>query len=160
MRETLLTINAVWFLFGATIYCGVMWALRFFFYPSWSAMNTESVKDHFLVPIAAATRFFWVVVPLMLISGLVMVITAWGDAPAFVAALIALAGIIAIPAVGVVLIFPVNRIIKDGVADDAALVPLLQKWMRLNNIRWILATIMWGAAVWYIIAIGDFPHAV
>ena len=89
-----------------------------------------------------------------------MVITAWGDAPAFIAALIALLGIIAIPAVGVVLIFPVNKIIKDGVADEAALVPLLKKWMRLNNIRWILATVMWGAAVWYIIAIGDFPHAV
>ena len=70
MREALLTINVVWFLFGATIYCGVMWALRFFFYPSWTAMNRESVKDHFLVPIAAATRFFWVVVPLMLIAGL------------------------------------------------------------------------------------------
>ena len=77
-----------------------------------------------------------------------------------IAALIALLGIIAIPAVGVVLIFPVNKIIKDGVADEAALVPLLKKWMRLNNIRWILATVMWGAAVWYIIAIGDFPHAV
>ena len=36
MRETLLTINVVYFLFGATIYCGVMWSLRFFFYPSWS----------------------------------------------------------------------------------------------------------------------------
>ena len=47
MRETLLTINVVYFLFGATIYCGVMWSLRFFFYPSWSKMTVDNVQDHF-----------------------------------------------------------------------------------------------------------------
>ena len=79
MRETLLTINTVYFLFGATIYCGVMWALRFFFYPSWSKMTVDNVQDHFIIPTTAATRFFLVVVPLMFFSGIVMVITEWGD---------------------------------------------------------------------------------
>jgi hypothetical protein len=32
--------------------------------------------------------------------------------------------------------------------------------MMLNNIRWVTVTIMWGAAVWYIIAKGNFPDAV
>ena len=63
MRETLLTINVVYFLFGATIYCGVMWSFRFFFYPSWSKMTVDNVQDHFIVPTSAATRFFLVVVP-------------------------------------------------------------------------------------------------
>ena len=57
MRETLLTINVVYFLFGATIYCGVMWSLRFFFYPSWSKMTVDNVQDHFIIPTSAATRF-------------------------------------------------------------------------------------------------------
>ena len=69
MRETLLTINVVYFLFGATIYCGVMWSLRFFFYPSWSKMTVDNVQDHFIIPTSAATRFFLVVVPIMFFSG-------------------------------------------------------------------------------------------
>ncbi|MET0460218.1 MAG: hypothetical protein ABW195_13285 [Ilumatobacteraceae bacterium] len=160
MRETLLTINAVYFLFGATIYCGVMWSLRYFFYPSWSKMNVGNVQDHFIIPTTAATKFFLVVVPLMMFSALVMVITEWGEGQAFVAALVCLAGIIVSTYVGWIHIIPVNRTIKAGVADDAALVPLLRTWMRLNNIRWVTVTIMWGAAVWFIIAIGDFTSAV
>ena len=78
----------------------------------------------------------------------------------FVAALIALTGIIVSTYVGWIHIIPVNRTIKAGVADDTALVPLLRKWMQLNNIRWVTVTIMWGAAVWFIIAVGDFTSAV
>lgn len=160
MRETLLTINVVYFLFGATIYCGVMWSLRFFFYPSWSTMTVDNVQDHFIIPTSAATRFFLVVVPIMFFSGIVMVITEWGDGQTFVAVLIAFAGIVVSTYVGWIHIIPVNRIIKAGVADTETLVPLLQKWMMLNNIRWITVTIMWAATVWYIIAKGDFPDAV
>ncbi len=160
MRETLLTINVVYFLFGSTIYCGVMWSLRFFFYPSWSKMNVDNVQDHFIIPTSAATRFFLVIVPIMIFSGLVMVITEWGNGQTFVATIVALAGIIASTYVGWIHIIPVNRIIKAGVADTETLIPLLQKWMMLNNIRWVTVTIMWSATVWYIIAKGNFPQLV
>ena len=115
MRETLLTINVVYFLFGATIYCGVMWSLRFFFYPSWAKMTVDNVQEHFIVPTSAATRFFLVVVPIMFFSGIVMVITEWGDGQTFVATLIAFAGIVVSTYVGWIHIIPVNRIIKAGV---------------------------------------------
>ena len=78
----------------------------------------------------------------------------------FVATLIAFAGIVVSTYVGWIHIIPVNRTIKAGVASNEALVPLLKKWMMLNNIRWITVTIMWGAAVWYIIAKGNFTDAV
>ncbi len=116
MRETLLTINVVYFLFGATIYCGVMWSLRFFFYPSWSKMTVDNVQDHFIIPTSAATRFFLVVVPIMFFSGIVMVISEWGDGQTFVATLIAFAGIVVSTYVGWIHIIPVNRKIKAGVA--------------------------------------------
>jgi hypothetical protein len=128
-----------------------MWALRFFFYPSWSKMTVDNVQDHFIIPTTAATRFFLIVVPLMFFSGIVMVITE---------SLIAFAGIVVSTYVGWIHIIPVNRTIKAGVASNEALVPLLKKWMMLNNIRWITVTIMWGAAVWYIIAKGNFTDAV
>jgi hypothetical protein len=156
MRETLLTINTVYFLFGATIYCGVMWALRFFFYPSWSKMTVDNVHDHFIIPTSAATRFFLVVVPIMFFSGIVMVITEWGDGWTFVATLIAFAGIVVSTYVGWIHIIPVNRIIKAGVAetrrssaseevDDAEQHPLGHGHDHV------------GRGVWYIIAKGNFP---
>jgi hypothetical protein len=160
MRETLLTINVVYFLFGATIYCGVMWALQFFFYPSWRGMTVEAVQHHFVIPTDAATRFFTIVVPIMFFSGIVMVVTEWGEGWMFVATLLALAGIIVSTYIGQLYIIPVNKKIKAGVPDDETLVPLLKRWMMLNTIRWVTATVMWGATVWYIIAKGDFPDAV
>jgi len=136
-----------------------MWALRFFFYPSWQYMTLDTVHDHFIIPTTAATRFFLVVVPLMFVSGIVMVISEWGEGSTFVATIVALVGIIVSTYVGWIHIIPVNRTIAAGVPDQASLVVLLKRWMLLNNIRWITVTIMWGATVWYIIDKGDFVEA-
>jgi hypothetical protein len=159
MRQTLLTANAVYFLFGATIYCGVMWALHFFFYPSWTGMTVDTVQEHFVVPTSAATRFFLVVVPIMFFSGLVLIATEWANGGAFAAVIIAFLGICASTYVGWIHIIPINRRIKAGVADQAHLVPLLKRWMFLNDVRLVTVTIMWGAIVWYFIAKGDFIDA-
>lgn len=160
MKEILLTANAVYFLFGATIYVGIMWSLRYFFYPSWTAMTVDSVDDHFIVPTSAATRFFTVVVPLMLVSGLVMIVTEWGEGVAFASVVIAYLGILASTYVGQRYIIPVNRTIEAGVASDEELRPLLERWMTLNSIRWVTTTVMWLATVWYFVARGNFLEAV
>jgi hypothetical protein len=160
MTAALLTANAVYFLFGATIYCGVMWALRFFFYPSWTGMTLDNVHDHFVVPTTAATRFFLVVVPLMFASSIVLLVTEWGEGATFWATVIAFLGISVSTYVGWIHIIPVNRKIRDGAPDNATLAVLLKKWMFLNSIRWITVTIMWGAAVWYFVAEGNFYKAV
>jgi hypothetical protein len=152
--RTFLTLNVVYFLFGATIYCGVMWALRYFFYPSWKGMTVDTVQTHFVVPTSAATRFFLVVVPLMFASGIVMMASEWGE-DVFWLTLIAFLGICASTYVGWIHIIPVNRTIKKGVPDDATLIPLLKKWMFLNNVRWVTVTVMWAAVVWYVVAKGD-----
>lgn len=73
MREILLLINALYFLFGATMYMGTMWVLRFFLYPTWRVLTPENVDDHFGVPTTLATRFFTFVVPPMFLSGIVLV---------------------------------------------------------------------------------------
>jgi hypothetical protein len=156
MGDVLLTVNVVYFLFGATVYTGTMWALQFFFYPSWTKVNVDNVQDHFVVPTSAATRFFLVVVPIMFVSGAVMVVTEWGEGWTLVAAILAFLGIVESTFVGWMLIIPINRKIRDGVADDAALQPLLKRWMKLNTLRLFTVTIMWGATVWYLIAEGSF----
>ncbi len=39
MREVLLTINAIYWLIGATIYLGVLTTLRLFLYPGWNTLR-------------------------------------------------------------------------------------------------------------------------
>lgn len=160
MSEALLTASAVYFLFGSTVYCGTMWALQFFFYPSWHRINVGNVQDHFVIPTSAATRFFTVVVPIMFVSGAILVVTEWGEGWTLVAAILAFLGICVSTFVGWLLIIPINRQIQKGVPDDAALQPLLQRWMKLNTIRLVTVTIMWGATVWYLLAEGGFVDAV
>jgi hypothetical protein len=41
----------------------------------------------------------------------------------------------------------------------AGLTPLLVRWMKLNDIRFVGATITWAAIVWYIVAKGDLLGA-
>jgi hypothetical protein len=154
MKGALLTANAIYFLFGSTVYVGVMWALRFFFYPSWKGMTLDSVQEHFIVPTSAATRFFLVVVPIMFASGTVLMVSEWGNGAVFWAAVVAFLGICASTYVGWIHIIPINRTIKAGVADEATLVRLLRRWMFLNDVRWVTTTVMWAAIVWYFVAKG------
>jgi hypothetical protein len=56
--------------------------------------------------------------------------------------------------VGTGFIIPVNRRITTGV-DAPELTVLLKRWMLLNDIRWVTTSVMWAAAVWYVLAIGN-----
>jgi len=47
MREVLLTINAIYWLIGATIYLGVLTTLRLFLYPGWNTLRPETTQDQF-----------------------------------------------------------------------------------------------------------------
>jgi uncharacterized membrane protein len=110
---------------------------------------------HFGVPTTLATRFFTVVVPLMFISGIVLVWSEWGSWYVVLAA-VCLAGIALLTWVGQGIIIPVNKRIRGGQFDgQAGLTPLLGRWMRLNDIRFVGATVTWAAIVWYIAAKGD-----
>lgn len=153
MKANLLVLSHAYFLFGTTVYVGTLWALRFFFYQSWTALNVGNVHAHFVSPTKRATRFFTVVVPLMFIASVVMVVTEWGKAQLW-QSLAGLAAITLSTVVGQGLIIPVNKRITAGVADDATLVSLLKKWMRYNDIRFVAMTLGWIATVWYFAARG------
>jgi uncharacterized membrane protein len=159
MKGTLLLVNAVYFLFGATMYMGTMWVLRFFLYPTWRGLTPDNVGEHFGVPTIIATKFFTVVVPPMFLSGIVLVVSEWGDPLVWVSA-VCLVGIVVLTYVGQQLIIPVNKKIRGGEFDGpAGLTPLLMKWMQLNNIRFVVSTITWAAIVWYVVAKPDLHEA-
>jgi len=159
MRSKLLIGNAAYLLFGTTVYVGVLWALHFFWYPSWRVMTIAAAEDHFVAPTSAATKFFTVVVPLMFVTNLVL---AWSERKHrrfLVAALVALIGITGSTFVGQLFIIPINQEVHRGVSDPAHFSALMQRWMFLNDIRWVLMSVMWIALVYYFVARGRLAEA-
>jgi hypothetical protein len=133
MKEALLLANALYFLFGATMYVGTMWVLKWFLYPTWETLTPDNVNDHFGVPTIRATKFFTVVVPPMFLSGGILVWSEWGEREVILAA-ICLAGILLLTYVGQQIIIPVNKKVRGGEYDGPAeLIVLLKRWMFLNR---------------------------
>ena len=46
----------------------------------------------------------------------------------------------------------VNNQLIAGVSDEMRLQELLKEWMFLNDIRWVILTIMWGINMYFFIA--------
>jgi hypothetical protein len=89
----------------------------------------------------------------------VLVVSEWGDRLAWLGAA-CLVGIVVLTYVGQQIIIPVNKKIRGGEFDGpAGLTPLLQRWMRLNDIRFVASTITWAAMVWYLVAKPDLLEA-
>jgi glucan phosphoethanolaminetransferase (alkaline phosphatase superfamily) len=153
LKGKLLALNHATIFFGATLYCGVLWALRFFWFPTWTHLTLANYYDQFVPETLAATRFFTVVVPIMFLCCLIMVVTEWRGRLRW-AAIAAFVCLIAATIVGQAYIIPVNKIIDAGVKDQAQLTSLLQRWMSLNDIRFVLLTIMWVVMMYYFIARG------
>jgi uncharacterized membrane protein len=159
VKAVLLLVNAIYFLFGATMYMGTMWVLRFFLYPTWRSLGPDNVMEHFGVPTILATKFFTVVVPPMFLSGIVLVVSEWGGSLVWLGAA-CLVGIVVLTYVGQQIIIPVNKRIRGGEYDGpAGLTPLLMRWMQLNNIRFVVSTLTWIAIVWYLVAKPDLLAA-
>ncbi len=152
LKRLLLDINNIYLMFGTTMYVGVLWALRFFWYPSWNVMTVDNVQDHFINPTANATKFFWVVVPLMLIANIIFIVSEWKTKYKWIG-LIVLACTVGASYYGQALIIPINDQIATGnVTDQAELTALLQDWMRYNNARWIIMTIQWLAMMYFFVS--------
>ena len=146
-KTILIGVNHTLLMFGATVYMGVLWALHYFWYPSWEVMDVENVQDHFILPTSAATDFFTIVVPIMFLTSIIMIWREWKTKFRW-HAIIGLLGVIGATFVGQFLIIPVNESIAAGV-DQAQLTELLNEWMVLNDIRWTIINIMWLALMIY-----------
>lgn len=154
MKKILLTINHVYLFFGTTIYVGVLWALHFFWYPSWETMTLDTVQDHFIIPTSEATEFFTIVVPLMFLAGIILIVMEWKTKYRW-PAILALLCIVGATYVGQVHIIPINETIKAGVANMEVLRSLFKDWMFLNDVRWVIMTVMWLTMMYYFVAKGN-----
>lgn len=154
MKAKLLALNHAYLFFGATLYCGVLWSLHFFWFPSWKNLQVDNYYNQFIPQTSAATRFFTIVVPLMFLTALILIISEWRTRLRWVA-IAAMICIVAATYVGQLHIIPVNKILEQGVKDQAQLTAHLEHWMFLNDIRWVLLTIMWLVMMYYFIAKGN-----
>lgn len=158
MKSIFLVVNHAYLFFGTTLYVGVLWALHFFWYPSWSAINLGNIHDHFLLPIDEATEFFWIVVPLMLVANGIMIYFERKTRQIW-PAILALICICSASYVGQELIFPINDIIAKGVENQATLNDLLKDWMFYNDVRMLIMTIMWVTLMYYFVSKGKLLQA-
>jgi hypothetical protein len=158
MRQSLLILDLVVFFFGATIYVGTMWAVRLFFYPSWDKMTVEALAEHFTIPVQAATRFFTVVIPLMLVTSVVLIVEEWGKAQLWQVIVAFLSLNASALVIFSLFLRPINQAIETA-TDQATLTPLLKRWMFFNDLRWLTTTVTWLAMMWFVIGRGHLAQA-
>lgn len=148
MKSKWLVFTNSYIFFGTTLYVGVLWSLRFFWYPTWRIYTAENYYDHFIPPTQAATRFFTIVVPVMFLCHVIMVWKEWKTNMRWIA-VGALACLSGATYVGQLHIIPINKILAGHITDEARVTDLLQQWMFLNDIRWVFMTIAWLLMMYY-----------
>ncbi len=147
-NQIFLNLNYLFLMFGTTVYMGVLWALKIFWFPGWKSITTDVVQEHFIGPTGRATVFFTIVVPVMFICNAIMIWREWHTKYRWTS-IISMIGIVGSTIVGKLLIIPINNEIALGKTNQADLTVMLQTWMNYNDIRWIMMTIMWLALMYF-----------
>jgi hypothetical protein len=148
MNKHLLNLNYLFLMFGTTVYMGVLWALKIFWFPGWKSITTDVVQEHFIGPTGRATVFFTIIVPIMFVCNAIMIWKEWHTKFRWTS-IISMLGIVVSTIVGKLLIIPINNEIALGKTNQADLSIMLNRWMDLNDIRWVFMTIMWLALMYF-----------
>ena len=158
LKKTLLDINNAYIFFCASIYLGMFWSLHYFWFPNYpSTLNLSNYYDAIIPQTDLATKFFFISIPIMAIALVIMLITEWKTGLRWVP-LAWIPGLLAPVLVQQLYIEDVNNQFKAGLNDEATLQTLLTEWMWLNDIRWVILTIMWGITMYFFIAKAKQKH--
>ncbi|GAB3394370.1 hypothetical protein GCM10027568_24880 [Humibacter soli] len=156
----LAVVNAGVTLFGATIYLGTLWVVELFLRPTWSSLTLDSVEVRFTMPIKAATTFFRAAVIPLLVSGLLLVWSSWGNPAATVCAVVALACYVAIALWFQFVMLPINTAVMAGTAaTDDELREQIHKWASMNVARFWMAAGYWLASAGFLVTTGQLWEA-
>ncbi|MEK6478525.1 hypothetical protein WJR50_13360 [Catalinimonas sp. 4WD22] len=152
MKRTLLDINNAYIFFCASIYLGLFWSLHFFWFPNYpSTLNVDNYYDAIIPITDTATQFFFITIPIMAVAIVIMLISEWKTKFRWVP-LAWIVGLLAPVIVQQLFIERVNDKFKAGVTDPQELGSLLTEWMFLNDVRWVILTIMWCITMYFFIA--------
>lgn len=150
--RTLVDINNAYIFFCSSIYLGMFWSLHLFWFPNYpSTLTLENYYDAIIPQTTLATEFFFVTIPIMAVAIVIMLITEWKTHLRWVP-ILWIPGLLAPVIVQQAYIEAVNNEFSAGVTSEARLQELLQEWMYLNDVRWIILSIMWGVTMYFFIA--------
>jgi len=154
IKQNLIDINNAYIFFCASLYLGLFWSLHFFWFPNYPSTLTVSTYYDAIIPQTdTATRFFFITIPIMAVAILIMLITEWKAKSKLIwVPILWIPGLLAPVLVQQLYIERVNNQFKAGVTDPAVLQQLLSEWMFLNDVRWVILTIMWLVTMFFFIA--------
>ncbi len=150
--KTLLDLNNAYIFFCASLYLGLFWSLHFFWFPHYpETLTLDNYYDAIIPQTTTATKFFFITIPIMAIAIVIMLIAEWKSNLRWVP-LAWIPGLLIPVVVQQAFIEDVNNQFIEGVTDPEILQDLLQEWMLLNDIRWIILTVMWCITMYFFIA--------
>lgn len=151
-KQTVVDISNAYIFFCASIYLGMFWSLHFFWFPNYpSTLNLSNYYDAIIPQTTLATKFFFITIPIMIVCLVIMLISEWKSKFMWVP-LAWIPGLFAPVIIQQAFIERINDEFSAGVSDEARLQVLLDDWMYLNDLRWIILTIMWGITMYFFIA--------
>ncbi|MCF1752661.1 hypothetical protein [Mariniradius sediminis] len=151
-KQTVVDISNAYIFFCASIYLGMFWSLHFFWFPNYpSTLNLSNYYDAIIPQTTLATKFFFITIPIMVVALVIMLNSEWKTKFMWVP-LAWIPGLFAPVIIQQAFIEKINDEFSAGVSDEARLQVLLDDWMYLNDLRWIILTIMWGITMYFFIA--------
>lgn len=152
LKQTLIDINNAYIFFCASIYLGLFWALHFFWFPNYpDTLTIDNYYEAIIPQTTLATEFFFITIPIMAVAIGVMLITEW-KTPLRWVPIAWIPGLLAPVVIQQAFIEDVNNQFIEGVTNETLLQELLQEWMFLNDLRWIILTVMWLITMYFFIA--------
>jgi hypothetical protein len=151
-KQFCIDINNAYIFFCASVYLGMFWSLHFFWFPHYPhTLTLDNYYDAIIPQTETATRYFFVTIPIMAAAIVVMLITEWKGTLRWVP-LAWIPGLLIPVIVQQRYIERINDQFKQGITDMETLQRLLAQWIRLNDVRWIILTVMWGITMYFFIA--------
>ena len=151
-KQNLLDLNNAYIFFCSSLYLGMFWSLHFFWFPNYpKTLNVVNYYDAIIPQTDLATKFFFITIPVMAVAILIMLITEWRTKLRWVP-LTWIPGLLVPVVVQQQFIESINDQFKAGITDTELLQKLLKEWMFLNDIRWIVLTIMWLITMYFFTA--------
>lgn len=152
LKQTIVDLSNAYVFFCASIYLGMFWSLHFFWFPNYpSTLNLDNYYDAIIPQTTLATKFFFITIPIMAAALVVMLISEWKTKLMWVP-LAWIPGLSIPVVIQQAYIEDVNTQFSAGLTDEATLQTLLEEWMFLNDLRWIILTIMWVITMYFFIA--------
>jgi hypothetical protein len=151
MKQKLLLLNHSILFLGVSIYFGTGWSTYLFDFPVVPKLNVDNYYLHFVPQVAAATKFFTVLVPVMVIAGIILAVAEWRTCFRWVPIVVVLA-VCSASFVTMHFVFPLNHLMAAPITDPQQLTEVMDKWLQYTRVRIGFWSLEWLTLMYYFAA--------